>query len=91
MQGDHDETAIRVTVRDGDQTVVVSGVLDRAVVAAVLAAATTAREHSERLHLDLRGVTSVEGDSLRSLARALRDSGVDLRMTEPPTGAETSP
>ena len=73
MRDDPDARTINVTVRGAARTVVVSRALDGAAVAAVLAAASTATEQSERLILDLLGMTDVEGDSLRLLARALRD------------------
>jgi len=90
MRGAGDETSIRVSVDGADRAVAVSGVLDGAAVAAVLAAASEASAGSGRLALDLLGVTAVEGDSLRSLARALRELGVDLHMSGPLGEAENS-
>lgn len=83
--GERETTSIRVDVdRAGYRTIAVAGLLDRAAVAAVRAATEQAQEQSERVVLDLIGVSSVEGDSLGELARALRDLGVDLDVVSSP-------
>jgi anti-anti-sigma regulatory factor len=91
LSGEHQSTVIRVTSDDaGYRTVAVSGVLDSAAVASVCAATASANAHNERLVLDLLGVTAVEGDCLKQLARALRDLGVHLDVLSPPAGPENN-
>ena len=91
--GEGDRTMITVTSDDvGYSTVSVSGVLDASTVAEVCAVVKDANERAGRLVLDLLGVTSIEGNCLRRLARALREMGVNLEVFSPAgMNAESGP
>ncbi len=84
MAGDGEIRSIEVVTESGDHcTIRVSGLLDTAAVTEITATVTTQKESGGVVVLDLRGVTSVEGDNLQRLAHALRDAGVSLSV--PPT------